>query len=140
MAQAAMARETARETREEATFTEQKADNRRIHPRFAVDLDVSLSSEHNFYAGFAENISSGGLFIATHVVKPVGERMEISVSLPEREEPIRCMGEVRWVRDYSERSNVPPGLGIRFLDLAAEDAAAIERFLKDREPLFYDDD
>ncbi|HEX7670533.1 MAG TPA: TIGR02266 family protein, partial [Polyangiaceae bacterium] len=98
------------------------------------------SSEHNFYAGFAENISSGGLFIATHVLKPVGEKLEISVNLPDRAEAIRCMGEVRWVRDYSERSNVPPGLGIRFIGLPAPDAEAIERFLKDREPLFYDED
>jgi uncharacterized protein (TIGR02266 family) len=135
-----------REPREEATFTEKPADsrsppsdNRRIYPRFAVDLDVSLSSEHNFYAGFAENISSAGLFIATHVARPVGEKIDISVNLPDGH-PIQCGGEVRWVREYSERSNVPPGLGIRFLDLQPADAAAIERFLKDREPLFYDDD
>jgi hypothetical protein len=35
---------------------------------------------------------------------------------------------------------VPPGLGIRFIDLPAEDAETIEQFLKNREPLFYDDD
>jgi uncharacterized protein (TIGR02266 family) len=147
MAQAAMVEEEARGTRDEATFTRTDVsgeaaaeDNRRIHPRFAVDLDVTMSSEHNFYAGFAENISSGGLFIATHVLKPVGEKLEISVTLPDRAEAIRCRGEVRWVREYSERSNVPPGLGIRFIGLPAPDAEAIERFLKDREPLFYDED
>jgi uncharacterized protein (TIGR02266 family) len=143
MANPAMGEENRRETREEATFTTNDAaseDNRRIYPRFGVDLDVTMSSDHNFYAGFAENISSGGLFIATHVLKPAGEKLEISVNLPDRPRPIRCIGEVRWVREYSERSNVPPGLGIRFLDLPAEDATAIEQFVKDREPLFYDDD
>jgi len=145
----AAAKEKEREVRDEATFTRTtagaeedvtSAEYRRVYPRFGVDLDVTMSSEHNFYAGFAENISSGGLFIATHVLKPTGERLEISLTLADRPQPIRCLGEVRWVREYSERSNVPPGLGIRFLDLSTADATTIEQFLKDREPLFYDED
>ncbi len=133
----------ARSPRDEATFTKNPSvspDNRRITPRYSVDLDVTMSSEHNFYSGFAENISSGGLFIATHLLKPVGERLEIVLTLPGAPEPIRAMGEVRWVREYSERSNVPPGVGIRFVNLPDDAARAIEAFVKDREPLFYDDD
>jgi len=132
-----------RETREEAIFTEKdgpNSDNRRTQPRFGVDLDVSLESDHNFYAGFAENISAGGLFIATFKLKKVGERMDITLTLPGREEPIHCVGEVRWIREYSERSNVGPGMGIRFVELKPEDGAAIEEFVKGRQPLFYDDE
>jgi uncharacterized protein (TIGR02266 family) len=132
-----------RQPREEATFTKNESvapDNRRVAARYSVDLDVTMSSEHNFYAGFAENISSGGLFIATHSLKPVGERLDIVVTLPDADGPIRAVGEVRWVREYSERSNVPPGVGIRFVDLPDWAASAIEAFLKDREPLFYDDE
>jgi hypothetical protein len=40
--------------------------HRREHSRFHVDLDVTVGSDHNFYAGFAENLSAGGVFIATH--------------------------------------------------------------------------
>lgn len=133
-----------RETREEAIFTEKdgapNSDNRRVQPRYGVDLDVSLESDHNFYAGFAENISTGGLFIATFKLKSVGERMDISLTLPNREDPIHCVGEVRWIREYSERSNVGPGMGIRFVELNADDASAIEEFVKGRAPLFYDDE
>jgi uncharacterized protein (TIGR02266 family) len=132
-----------RETREEAHFTEIEgpaSDNRRVHSRYGVDLDVSLESDHNFYAGFAENISTGGLFIATYKLKPVGARMDISLNLPGRDAPIQTIGEVRWIREYSERSNVGPGMGIRFVELKPEDAAAISDFVKGREPLFYDDE
>jgi len=134
-----------RETREEAVFTEKdgpasSADNRRIHSRYGVDLDVSLESDHNFYAGFAENISTGGLFIATFKLKAVGERMDITLNLPGREEPIRAIGEVRWIREYSERSNVGPGMGIRFVEVDQADVSAISEFVKGREPLFYDDE
>ena len=131
-----------RAPREEATFTKRESvspDNRRIHPRYAVDLDITLSSEHNFYQGFAENISTGGLFIATHQLRPAGEKFEITLNLPGHPE-IKAIGEVRWVREYSERSDVPPGMGIRFVSLPDWAAPAITQFLKDREPLFYDDD
>jgi uncharacterized protein (TIGR02266 family) len=135
--------EEPRQPREEATFTRKEpvaADNRRVNPRYGVELDVTMSSDHNFYAGFAENISTGGLFIATHLLKPVGEHFEISLTLPGQQEPIRGIGEVRWVREYSERSNTPPGMGIRFVSLSPGAADAIDRFLKDRQPLFYDDE
>ncbi|HVW30176.1 MAG TPA: TIGR02266 family protein [Polyangiaceae bacterium] len=133
-----------RPPRDEAVFSAKAEsvtpDNRRRAPRFSVDLDVTMSSDHNFYAGFAENISSGGLFVATYVKRPKGDRLDIVINIPGHPEPIRVVGEVRWSRDYSEHSNVPPGLGVRFVDLPERDAKAIEMFLKDREPLFYDDD
>jgi uncharacterized protein (TIGR02266 family) len=115
-------------------------DNRRRYPRYAVELNVSLSSEHNFYAGFVENLSNGGVFVATHSLKAVGTVFEVCISLPGSDEPVRARGEVRWVREYGEHSDVPPGVGIRFLDLGADALARIEAFLAHREPLFFDDD
>jgi len=112
---------------------------RRQHARYKVELDVSLGSDHNFYVGFVENISVGGLFIATHLIKEVGEIFELSVHLPNREVPVHGLGEVRWIREYSDGSNVPPGMGVRFLKLGPGDQEAIEGFLARREPLFYDD-
>jgi uncharacterized protein (TIGR02266 family) len=113
---------------------------RREYNRFGVELDVSVSSEHNFYAGFVENMSVGGLFIATHQLKPIGESVEFSMTLPGSDEPIRGTGEVRWQRLYSETSNVPPGMGIRFHQLDSASLARIEEFLAQREPMFFDED
>lgn len=107
--------------------------------RYRVELEVSVGSEHNFYAGFVENMSHGGLFIATHTKKNVGERVDFTVHLPGFAEPVSGVGEVRWVRVFSETSNVPPGIGVRFLELRDNSLATIEAFLKDREPLFYDE-
>jgi uncharacterized protein (TIGR02266 family) len=112
----------------------------REHERFSVDLQVSVLSEHNFYAGLAENISAGGLFIATHQLQKVGSRIELSVRMPESEEVFQIVGEVRWVRLYNEHSDTSPGLGVRFTELPPGAAAAINRFLGQREPLFFDDE
>jgi uncharacterized protein (TIGR02266 family) len=113
--------------------------HRRGHPRFSVDLDVSLGSDHNFYSGFAENLSVGGVFVATHQIRPVGEMVEVCIHLPDGTE-VRASGEVRWVRLFNPDSDMPPGLGLRFRELEAASNQAIERFLSQREPLFYDED
>jgi uncharacterized protein (TIGR02266 family) len=131
----------AQQLRDHAHFTMRSgAPNKRQHARFSVDLDVTLVSEHNFYGGFAENLSAGGVFIATHMLKSVGEKMEFSVNLPGAEAPVRGVGEVRWVREYSERSDSSPGVGLRFIFLEPGSLEAIEAFLKDRDLLFYDDE
>lgn len=121
-----------------STNPEGGPDQRRFN-RHSVEVEVSLGSEHNFYAGFVENMSHGGLFIATHTLKNVGERVDFTVHLPGFSEPVRGVGEVRWVRVFSETSNVPPGIGVRFIELQGNSLATVEAFLKQREPLFYDD-
>ncbi|HEY6556652.1 MAG TPA: TIGR02266 family protein [Polyangiaceae bacterium] len=113
---------------------------RREYARYSVDLDVSLGSDHNFYAGFAENLSSGGVFVATHLLKPVGEEIQFSIHLPEMNAAITGIGQVRWVREYNERSDLPPGMGISFLKLDGDAEGLIGQFLSRREPLFFDDE
>ncbi len=124
----------------ERTTSQAPESVRREHERFSVDLEVSLGSEHNFYAGLAENLSAGGVFIATHRLQKVGSKIDVSLRLPDTQEPFRLVGEVRWVRVYNEQSDTPPGLGIRFTELSSEVTTAINRFLDQREPLFFDDD
>lgn len=114
-------------------------DHRREHSRFHVDLDVTVGSDHNFYAGFAENLSSGGVFIATHKLKPTGSKVELSINLPDGI-TLQADGEVRWVRVFNELSDTPPGMGVKFTDLSSASLAIIQSFLARREPLFFDDE
>jgi uncharacterized protein (TIGR02266 family) len=113
---------------------------RREHERFLVDVEVSVGCEHNFYAGLAENLSAGGVFIATHRLQKVGSKIDLSLRMPDSDETFDLVGEVRWVRVYNAQSDTPPGLGVRFIELEPRVAAAIGRFLGRREPLFFDDD
>jgi molecular chaperone DnaK len=116
------------------------SDNRRRQDRFSVELDISLETEHNFYAGFVENLSNSGLFIATHSIRPIGALVEFSISIGESPEPVKGVGEVRWVRQYSETSDSHPGMGLRFIELSPDSRRRIEAFLVGREPIFYDDE
>jgi uncharacterized protein (TIGR02266 family) len=114
-------------------------EHRREHARFGVDLDVTVGSDHNFYAGFAENLSAGGVFIATHKLKPVGSTIELSVNLPDGV-TIRAVGEVRWIRVFNEHSDTPPGMGVKFSEIDQASVTAIGEFLARRDPLFFDDE
>lgn len=138
------ARKAHREIRQEARFEEVPPDDTepesRRFRRAAVELDVSLGSDHNFYAGFAENLSAGGVFVATHMLRPVGELIDLSIHIPESDMLIKGTGQVRWVREYNEDSDVPPGMGVKFTNLEEGAHDSIEKFLAQRDPMFFDDD
>jgi uncharacterized protein (TIGR02266 family) len=125
---------------ERAARTVRSARRRRIH----FDLDVTFQSHHNFYTGFTENVSSGGLFVATTEMHPIGSRFRIRFSLPEREQPVEVLAEVRWQRlemaGTAESHDAAPGMGLRFIDLSEDDREAIQEFIRRRATLFYDDD
>jgi uncharacterized protein (TIGR02266 family) len=115
-------------------------DARRIHSRHALELEVSLESESNFYMGLTENLSEGGLFIATHLVKPTGTQIHVSFKLPHVADSIEAVGVVRWTREYSQTSDSMPGMGVRFERVAPLQVEQIREFLAARAPLFHDED
>ncbi len=100
-----------------------------------------METDHNFYTGLTQDISSGGLFVATGIAYSVGDRMVVRFTLPGRHEPIIADAEVRWVRDTRfMRTDSPEGVGLRFTSLTPEGKEAIESFLERRDSLFYDDE
>ncbi len=59
--------------------------NVRAAERFDLEVTVDLESDHNFYTGLTQNISSGGVFIATHHLRRIGDRITLKFTLPELE-------------------------------------------------------
>jgi len=102
-------------------------------------LQVTMLSEHNFFMGLSENMSEGGLFIATHQLQPIGTMVDLKFQLPMRAEPLEVRGEVRWLRPFSQDVEAPPGMGVRFVNLTPEQNELIRAFLRSRPPIFYDD-
>lgn len=115
-----------------------RGDERRVAPRTELQADVSLYSETNFWAGFTEDISEGGLFVATYELLAIGTQTELVFELPTGHE-VRTRAEVRWHRQTSG-SETMPGMGLRFIDLSPEDHRVIQGFVKHRSPLLWDED
>lgn len=113
---------------------------RRASVRHEIEVNVDLDSDDNFYTGLTQDISAGGLFIATRKPHQVGESAHVKFTLPGQSEPIEAFTEVRWVRDRPAIGDDVVGVGLKFLELSAENKAAITAFFETRESIFYDDE
>ena len=115
-------------------------DERREHQRVPLSVEVSLTSENNFYTGFTSDISEGGIFVATREDVPVGTELTFELKLGSG--TVNVAGVVRWIRPYNDMyEDVPPGVGVQFLNLHPKVANAINGFIKQRrESIFFDDD
>lgn len=123
----------------DARRTEPRWEERRASPRVDIALEISFESDDNFYQGFSEDMSDGGLFIATYDLSPKGTLIDLEFTLPTGH-IVKTVGEVRWLRDLrDECDGAPPGMGLAFRDLAPEDARAIHAYVQARAPIFYDD-
>ena len=116
--------------------------NVRAAERFDLEVNVDLESDHNFYTGLTQNISSGGLFIATHHLRKIGDHITLKFTLPGSQKVISVETEVRWIRENSalQRVDGNTGMGVRFINLSPEASTAINTFIQSRESLYYDDE
>jgi uncharacterized protein (TIGR02266 family) len=112
---------------------------KRVAARVAMQTQVDLSSDSNFFTGFSTNISEGGLFVATVNVLPAGTPVDVTFSLPAGTR-LSVKGEVRWTREVNDRTpEVFPGVGVRFTEVDPAVVSQIKTFVQQREPLFFPD-
>lgn len=112
-------------------------------PLRAVEAALGAHSATNFYKGLAggDIVSSGGLFVATYQVPEVGQKLLLKVSMPGGYE-FEAKGVVAWTRDVqlsSTASGTTPGFGAQFSEITDEGRGLIQRYVRNREPLFHDD-
>ena len=114
--------------------------NQRSAPRVSVQIEVTLTGAHNFFRGFTEDISGGGLFIATHQFYPIGTEFNMTLTLEGYEIPVTA--KVVWIRENSPfmPADTEPGMGLQFVDLTEEQSKVIQEFIKRKEPIFFDAD
>lgn len=108
---------------------------RRTGHRVQLEADVSLYSPTTFWAGIAEDISEGGLFVATYQLEPIGTVMDLRFELPSGE-AVAVRGVVRWLREVMDEGT--PGMGLQFQDLSERDLQIIQSFVKHRPPLLWE--
>lgn len=118
--------------------------NRRTDPRLNfelnIDFEVSVDGPHNFFTGISQDISKGGVFLATHQIYPIGTNMKLSFQIEGVLITIDAI--VRWVRSPERITgdDVLPGMGLQFLNPGPEITKAFDSFLEKKEPLLIDED
>ncbi len=112
----------------------------RQHRRVSLRTEVHLESDSNFYAGIANNVSQGGLFVASERLLAKGSVLDLEFSIPDGGPSIRTTGLVRWLREDLEGIEGPPGMGVQFVELDERARERLEIFVQHRDTLYYDDD
>jgi len=113
------------------------AEERRHAERVALKAKVTISSETNFFTGWSQNISEGGIFISSLAPPTVGTVVDVNLDLGDSGETVALSCKVVWIRTEGGQ---PVGCGCQFVGLSEIQAARIRSVMQgaNREPLFYD--
>jgi type IV pilus assembly protein PilZ len=93
---------------------------RRTHDRFDVTWSVDCKGDDTFLYASIANISEMGIFVRSVEPLALGARVLLAFAPPGHEE-FRLAGEVAWINPVRKDGDNPnPGMGLRFIDLTAE--------------------
>jgi hypothetical protein len=103
-----------------------------------ITADLGAHSPTNFYKGLSGNdvIDHGGLFVSTYMSPKLGQTIRLRVSLPGGYE-FEANAVVKWRREQG--GDAPPGFGAQFTGITPEARQLVQRYVRNREPLFYDE-
>jgi len=106
-------------------------EERRRFVRLDTRLEVSYTELPQPAAkrSVTKDISGGGVCLFAEKVIPPGTHLQVSMKLPNREQPVHFTGEVVWSEAYevigkTERQRAVEA-GIRFVEIAPQDQEAI---------------
>jgi uncharacterized protein (TIGR02266 family) len=108
---------------------------RRRHPRLKLEIDVDITSGHNFFSTHTRDASAGGLFIETDLPLPIGSPLHVVIRMPGMP-GLEVAAEVAWA--LTDEAGRLDGLGVRFLSMPERSRAAIQRFMAARAPMLFD--
>lgn len=89
---------------------------RRVHPRTPVHLRIAYQSAGVLKTDYVENISRGGLFVATEDRFELGQRIEMELYCVATRTSIPIHATVRWTGSQPPAPDAPPimGIGLEF--------------------------
>lgn len=104
----------------------------RSAPRISLAFRVRYHTpEGGRFESRAGGIGGGGLFIESQSPLPVGTKLAMEFSLPEKsEEWLPAKGSVAWVCPKADQYTFSPGMGIRFTEIADEIRDRIHELVK----------
>ena len=102
---------------------------RRDRVRCEVRIDIDVDGEDGPVACVTRNLSDTGAFIVTELERPLGSLLTLTLHLRGADAPVRCTGEVRWVRRNGKAGDMPNGFGVRLIRLDPELKRRIQTLL-----------
>ncbi len=116
-----------KEFREQLAKTEGSRDK-----RFDVMHRVQFYSGSHFISEYCENLSRGGMYMATDEPMESGKVVKAMLEIPGFEKAIEVQGRVAYRLDAKQAEEIgrAPGIGLQFVDLSPEDTSMLSHYLK----------
>ncbi|UVT15937.1 MAG: TIGR02266 family protein [Nitrospira sp.] len=104
----------------------------RSEPRISLAFRVRYNTpEGPRFESRAGGIGGGGLFIESQAPLPIGTKLAMEFSLPEKsEEWLLAKGTVAWVCPKADQYTFSPGMGVRFTEIAEDVRDRIHEIVK----------
>ena len=109
--------------------------------RIACCEPCQIDYGEEVFQGTIWNVSVLGVYLVLHHALETGRTLSLNFRLPEDSEPVRVQGRVAWKNPASVRRGIgqrafdlPPGFGIEFIDLKAEDRLRIQERVQSTYP------
>ncbi len=108
--------------------------------RVDVVHEVTFESGSHFISEYCENLSRGGMYLATDEELGVGKVIRAKLAIPGAERPIEVEGRIayRLEKDDALAMGRSAGVGFQFVDLSQEATAHLTHYLKRLEIHRYD--
>lgn len=100
--------------------------------RVDVTHQVKFQTGYQFLSEYCENLSRGGLYLATTEYIEKGEVIAVTLEIPGAERPLTIDGKVLYSltdREAAEKGH-RAGVGLQFVNLSAEATVKLQNFIK----------
>ncbi|MFH1018281.1 MAG: TIGR02266 family protein [Pseudomonadota bacterium] len=117
-------------------MVELKGSERRQHPRIMVRVLVDFESSDAYFYDYSNNLSEGGIFIATDRILPMDTPVTLRFTLPNIDRVFQANGKVAWVFEPSAGDEGPPtdvlgkGMGVQFHDMDEKDRKLVRDYIQ----------
>ena len=104
----------------------------RANPRYLTRIAIFYGPyQKKILTEYSINLSTGGVFIESHMILPEGTELTVKFNLPNSDIIITTKASVAWTNDplLLKKASLPPGMGLQFLTLSIEDMHTIRSFL-----------
>ena len=105
--------------------------NRRRFTRALLKAQIDWEKDLNEYSGYTENISEGGVFIATPNHLPIGEPVDLKVEMADGSQTT-LRARVAWIRPGTDEALT--GMGLQFVDPPEELVNRIQNYVAAGDP------
>jgi CRP/FNR family cyclic AMP-dependent transcriptional regulator len=103
----------------------------RREARLPRSISLSYKDQESFAKAYTANISGGGLFIRTKKPLGQGDQFLLNLQLAGLPNPLKIKCEVVWSRSQeSDAGKRPPGMGVKFLEMAQKDEQTLNHYLQ----------